>query len=334
MLAVTVTVSAPSNLDFVAVFTPATANTSATAPQRVAALPAAYLATGKATLYVRPVAMPGGVRIAIMRAAAGTDVSVSPPWPAYDSWLAAHPTEMPGGLQLPLAAPLAPTSLRATPGDASGSVRLSWTTATAARLPMLVWGASANALTTSVAAALVTTVAPSALCASTASPPLRSIAQAEGWTDLGFMYTAVFAPPPGKDAWYRVGDGAEVANASSWSSVTRFAAAPAPGLAEPSGGAPVTYLVVGDTGVGPDDSTINFRNMGTATGAGMRGPIAADVAAAGAGSRPRIVGLAHVGDLSYGDGLLASVADSASQYAPVTATVPIWWAVGNHEAGA
>jgi hypothetical protein len=323
---VSVSVGSPSALDFVAVFAGgAAADSGSSAPQRLVVLGAEYAATGKAGVRLRLLATSGGVRIALMRGSA-LDAD-GKPFPA--SWQAGGVSgcvELPNALVLLPATPNAPQRLRITPGDAPGDLRVSWTQAAPAQRPVVAWGASRDSQP-SMATASLRNVSRGALCS---DGPKRSIAVAEGWTDmLTYNYEALLSSvglPGGGDVFYRVGD----ADAGLWSPVVRARApiALATRDGRPAGAQAQAFFVVGDTGVGTADDSESIASRGFVTRTGVPRMLA-DAGAAGA---PAFVGLGVAGDLTYADGYMSAIADFTDSLSPVTSSLLFLFAAGNHEA--
>lgn len=338
-VSINVTSSAPSALDFLAVFTPSDANIATTAPMRVLDLGrfGDYATTGRATAVLRLVAMPGGLRVVLMRAPAGTDVSASPPYPAYDSWLGSGMAALPGSVAIGVAAPWQPSRVRALPGDRIGDYKIAFTTSAQLSRPVVQWGASASALTTTVAAD-VSNIRLESLCPDYPTAGLRSMARAEGWADLGYQYTAIIqdvGPASAPSAiFYRVGDAAASSDraATAWSQPMQLATAPKllPAL-DRGTSAPYSFLLSADTASSTEDDSVTFRTRGLATRPGVP-RMRADIDAAAVGSRPPILGFIIAGDISYSDGLMATYADFSDMNTALSSRVPFWYATGNHEA--
>ena len=318
---ITLRVSAPSVLDYLGVWADAASDPLAVAPMRLvalAALPAsAYAAEGAASVRLRLLAMTGGVLLAVVRLPDGV--------PSIDAWLQAGAQLLPGPrLALPLGAPAAPLRTRATPGDAAGSMRVSWTSIARAQRPQLSWTHPLTLVKTAVSA-LEASVTRAAMCPDYL-PDLRSLPRAEGWAELGWHYTAnVSGLPLGADVSYEVGD-AMVPGATSPPASLYIAPA-----STERAGAPLSLLVVADAGIGTDDDSIAFSNRGEASRAGYA-RMAAEVSASRARGGPRHAALLMSGDLSYSDGLLTAVAEFADSLTPLTSVMPMAWGVGNHEA--
>ena len=339
---VRVSVTPPDAGDFLGVWVGSSSSTNTTAPLRVINLVdvsgglgggATYLSTGSANVtLLLPGGLHGGYKLAVMRSGAG--------FPVFDNWLGAAPTELPGAIALNSLDLGHPTRLRVTPGDREGELRVSWTSSIALSEPTLQWSAArpsslGGSMQFSARAGAATTVDINMLCGSFL-PELRSIAREEGWVPLGLHYTAVLRwdgsgeTAAGQRLYYRVGDAAAVGG--TWSSIQSLRVPPlGGGRALASSAAPYSILLIADTGVGTNDDSLAFRNRGSATAGGLV-RMASEIDAGNAGTQPPIVGLGHSGDLHYGDGLLGTMADFSTALEPLAASIPFWWAVGNHEA--
>lgn len=372
--AVTLSVSvsgAPSELDFLALFAPADADTATTAPLRVVGLAAAtggaYTATGSATVTVQLFTLPGGWRAAVMRGNADSGATAEQPYPNFDGWLGSGVVALPGGgVALPLAAPRAPVRLRVTPGSSAGDAVVSWTAAGAPlERPLLRWATAVTPDGRALAGTIVeapareSRIERDAYCPDVPDASLVSLARGAGWVDLGWHYSANLSVSSSMLAtatevsfyYYTVGDGAAdpAVEPARWSPVTLLTLAPPPAVvvgggagtdgggvsttgAAAAAGPPYSLLVVADTGVGValSDDSVPFRNRGLISWHGAF-VMANEIRTLVWRGPNTVVGLALVGDLNYGDGLVGTFADWGAQVAPLTAGVPVAHATGNHE---
>jgi len=343
VIGVIISNTAPSTRDFIAIFSSASANPALTAPIRVIDIArsrsgSAYLSNGTCTVAVKVPTLPGGLAIKLMRAPTGTDTSAAP-FPGWNSWLGVRPTVL-ATVTVALAQPFAPVRVRILPGEASGTMRVAWTTAETTATPTVQWGfgpgsgGAPNLLAGSSAGTAAASLFPSSVCSD--NTVARSIVRAEGWMDLGRHYTAVMTPSalPGPAAgtltyiFYRVGD----STLNIWSPVLFVLNPPTLLLASSplrSASAPPYGLhLIADTGIGTDDDSVAFRNRGAASRIGV-GRMMADALG---GWRMPILGTAVSGDLHYGDGLLATTAEHGALFGPLLSRGTFLWGVGNHEA--
>jgi len=200
-----------------------------------------------------------------------------------------------------------------------------WVTKNASS-PVVVWGASADALTSTASASSSTYTQADiqAACGFTSTPPAKAnvLAIGMGWVDPGtFHFASLTGLAPSTTYFYRVQDTA-TADPSTSSPVFSFTTAPAAGSSET-----VSIIYTADMGLVEYDGALRpsvHNSKGVGAGAVAKGMTQK---AASAGARLFIAN----GDISYSDGFLADWQGWMDSVEGLAASTPLIGLPGNHE---